>query len=224
MANVIFDRVAADYDSWYKTDLGKVVDQVERALAQKMFQTSGKQVLEVGCGTGQYTPWLVKEGYEVTAVDISREMMAQAQANFPAIGDKVHWWQADITDIIDQLGKFHGIFGMTSFEFISQPEWVLSKLYACLEQGGCLLIGVIAGNSPWSEFYQENARQKPASVYAGAQFYTEKEICHWKIGGRLEIGKSLFFSPDVVTVAEALTLEERQEGRAGFIVAKWVKD
>ena len=66
--------------------------------------------------------------------------MAKAQANFPAIGDKAHWWQADI---IDQLGKFHGIFGMTTFEFISRPEWALSKLYACLEQGGCLLIGVI---------------------------------------------------------------------------------
>jgi 2-polyprenyl-3-methyl-5-hydroxy-6-metoxy-1,4-benzoquinol methylase len=223
MADAIFDGVAVDYDSWYETDLGKAVDQVERALAQKMFQTSGQQVLEVGCGTGQYTSWLVREGYEVTAVDISVEMMARAQANLSVTGGKVHWWQADIANIIDQLGKYHGIFAMTSFEFISQPEWVLAKLYACLEPGGCLVIGVIAGNSPWSEYYQETARQKPTSVFSRAQFYTEEEICHWQVGGCLELRKSLFFPPSVATAAEALALEERQEGRAGFIVAKWVK-
>ena len=90
MADAIFDRGAVNYDSWYETDLGRAVDQVERVLVQNMFQTSGKQVLEVGCGTGQYTTWLVREGYEVTAVDISGEMMAKAQANFPVISCKVH--------------------------------------------------------------------------------------------------------------------------------------
>ncbi|MHB1407913.1 MAG: class I SAM-dependent methyltransferase, partial [Desulfitobacteriaceae bacterium] len=139
MTEAIFDRVAADYDSWYETEPGKAADQVERLLAQTMFQPSGTRVLEVGCGTGQYTAWLVQEGYVLTAVDVSGEMMAKAQARIATVGGQVQWWQADIIEILNQLGKFHGIFSMTAFEFIPQPEQVLAKLYDCLEPGGCLL-------------------------------------------------------------------------------------
>lgn len=223
MTEAIFDQVAADYDSWYETELGKAADQVERVLAQTMFRPSGTRVLEVGCGTGQYTAWLVQAGYDVTAVDVSREMMAKAQARIATVGGQVHWWQADIAEILDQLGKFHGIFSMTAFEFVSQPEQVLTKLYDCLEPGGCLLIGVIAGDSPWSEYYQEAAKQKPTSVFAQAKLYTEKDIRHWQVGGRLELGQCLFFPPTVATAEEAVALEERRERRPGFIVAKWVK-
>jgi len=223
MGKAIFDRVAVDYDSWYETESGRAADQAERALAQEMFKPSGARVLEVGCGTGQYTTWLVKEGYEVTAVDVSGEMMAKAQAKIAAMGGNVRWWPADITEILNQLGKFHGIFSMTAFEFIPQPERILSKLYECLEPGGCLLIGVIAGDSPWSEYYQEIARQKPTSVFAQAKLYTEQDIRQWQVGGRLELGTALYFPPNVATAAEALALEEKREGRPGFNVAKWVK-
>lgn len=34
-----FYQAAVDYDSWYKMELGKVVDQVERTMVEKMFKT-----------------------------------------------------------------------------------------------------------------------------------------------------------------------------------------
>ncbi|RIV18018.1 class I SAM-dependent methyltransferase [Alicyclobacillaceae bacterium I2511] len=223
MTEAIFDKVAADYDDWYVTEIGNVADQVERALAQRMFQPSGSHVLEVGCGTGQHTVWLVQAGYDLTAVDISGEMMAKARTRIAGVGGRVQWWQADIAEILDQLGKFYGIFSMTAFEFVPQPEQVLARLYECLEPGGCLLIGMIAGESPWSETYQEAARQNPASVFAHAKLYTEQEIRRWRVGGRLELGRALFFPPSVATAAEALALEEKATDVAGFLVAKWVK-
>jgi ubiquinone/menaquinone biosynthesis C-methylase UbiE len=230
MDEALFDHVAARYDSWYDTELGAVSDQVERHLAQSMFKAPGPKVLEIGCGTGQYTSWLVQEGYEVTAVDISGEMMALAKKKIAAIeensstANRVHWWHADITKILDQLEIYDGIFSMTAFEFVPEPEKVLQKLFSRLKPGGCMMIGVIAGNSAWSEYYAEAARKKPTSVFARAALYTREEIRSWNIGGTCKIGECLFFPPNVQTPSEALSLEKKREGNPGFVVAKWVKD
>lgn len=230
MKEALFDRVAAHYDSWYDTELGSLADQVERQLARSMFKAPGPQVLEIGCGTGQYTGWLVQEGYEVTAVDISAEMMALAQKKLALLAETsagakaVHWRQADIADIVDQLETYAGIFAMTAFEFIPEPEKVLGKLFSHLKPGGCLLIGLIAGGSPWSEYYEEAARRNPASVFARAALYSKEEIASWPIGVPAQIGECLFFPPQVQTTAEALAREEKREGNPGFLVAKWVKD
>lgn len=230
MNEALFDRVAAGYDFWYDTALGSVSDQVERHLAQSMFKAPGPKVLEIGCGTGQYTSWLVQEGYEVTAVDISGEMMALAQKKIAAFEENtsemkpVHWWRADITEILDQLETYDGIFSMTAFEFVPEPEKVLQKLFSYLKPGGCMLIGVIAGRSAWSAYYEEAARKKPTSVFSRAVLYTKEEISSWQIGGSIEIGECLFFPPNVQTAAEALALEEKRAGNPGFVVAKWVKE
>ncbi|AFQ44837.1 class I SAM-dependent methyltransferase [Desulfosporosinus meridiei] len=230
MKEALFDRVAAHYDSWYDTELGSVSDQVERHLAQSMFKTPGTKVLEIGCGTGQYTSWLVQEGYEVTAVDISAEMMALAQNKLASLEENntnskpVHWWQADITEILDQLETYDGIFSMTAFEFVPEPEKVLQKLFSRLKPEGCMMIGLIAGRSAWSEYYAEAARKNPTSVFARAALYSKEEISSWQIGGHAEIGECLFFPPNVQTTAEALAMEEKRAGNPGFVVAKWVKD
>ncbi|KLU64550.1 MULTISPECIES: class I SAM-dependent methyltransferase [Desulfosporosinus] len=229
MNEALFDHVAAHYDSWYDTELGSLSDQTERNLAQSMFKAPGPKVLEIGCGTGQYTSWLVQEGYEVTAVDISGEMMALAQKKIALLegstskADCVHWWHADITKILDQLETYDGIFSMTAFEFVPEPENVLKKLFSQLNPGGCLMIGVIAGMSAWSEYYAEAARKKPTSVFKRAALYTQEEIRSWQIGVSAEIGECLFFPPNVQTKSEALSLEAKREGNPGFVVAKWVK-
>lgn len=229
MNKPLFDDVAAHYDSWYDTELGSVSDQVERHLAQSMFKAPGPKVLEIGCGTGQYTSWLVQEGYEVTAIDISGEMMALAQKKIAVIEENtskanpVHWWHADITEILDQLETYDGIISMTAFEFIPEPEIVLKKLFSHLKPGGCMMIGLIAGNSAWSEYYEESSRNKPDSVFARAALYTKEEIISWQIGVPAEIGECLFFPPNIQTTSEALSLEEKREGNPGFVVAKWVK-
>ena len=219
-----FDPVADYYDNWYETEIGRVVDQVERTQAVKLFQPPGMRVLEIGCGTGQYTVWLAGKGYQVTAVDLSEKMMERAQEKIAASGYQVSWLLADITQIVDQLGLFDGIFSMIAFEFIPNPAKVLEALFSHLAPGGCLTIGMIAGGSPWSDFYELVARNDSQSVFAHAHFYTEYEIRNWRIGGKLEIGKTLYFHPQVQTAQQALAFEEQKRGNPGFLMAKWVKE
>ncbi|ODA40849.1 class I SAM-dependent methyltransferase [Desulfosporosinus sp. BG] len=220
----LFDPIAGDYDNWYDTEIGRVIDQVERDLAVQLFQPSGPKMLEIGCGTGQYTTMLAEQRYQITAVDISKKMMARAQEKIARLGYQVKWLNGDITQIINQLEQYHGILSMSAFEFIPNPEEILAGLFEHLEPQGCLVIGVIAGESPWSEFYSRKANTKPESVFAHARFYTESEIRQWKVGGRLEIGKALYFPPEVSSVEQALTMEKQKNTNPGFMVAKWVKE
>jgi len=224
MANELFDPIAEDYDNWYETEIGRVADQVERDLVAHLFQPSGPKLLEIGCGTGQYTSRLAEQGYNITAVDISEKMMAKAREKIANLGYQVKWLKADITQILDQLEQYHGILSMSAFEFIPNPEEILAGLFEHLEPKGCLVLGVIAGESSWSEFYGRKAKAKPESVFHNARFYTEFEIRQWKVGGRLEIGKALYFPPEVSSVERALTMEKQKNTNSNFLVAKWVKE
>lgn len=214
----LFDPIAGDYDNWYETEIGRVVDQVERDLVAQFFQPSGLRMLEIGCGTGQYTTKLAELGYHITAVDISQKMMARAQEKIANLGYQVKWLNADITQIMDQLEHYHGILSMSAFEFIPNPEAILARLFEQIVPKGCLVIGVIAGESPWSEFYGRKANTKPESVFAYAQFYTESEIRQWRVGGRHTIGKALYFPPEVSSVDRALTMEKQKNKSPSFMV------
>jgi len=71
-----YDRWAASYDA----DQNKTRDMAAIALRKSELQLEGRQLLEIGCGTGVNTEWLIKCGGAVTAVDFSEEMLRLARA------------------------------------------------------------------------------------------------------------------------------------------------
>ena len=74
-ADTSFKDYADYYDLIYKDkDYRKEVDFIENIFE---FEDTHKpkKILEVGCGTGSYTKILLERGYEVTAVDISGNML-----------------------------------------------------------------------------------------------------------------------------------------------------
>ena len=223
MKKPVFDQAAAEYDSWYTTELGQAVDTVENKLIQAFFTPQGPNVLEVGCGTGLYTSRLVEKEFRVTALDVSVRMMEKAKERLKHKGFEVDWLHADIHEILPELGTYDGILSVTAFEFIPNPEKILSELYTHLNPGGCLVIGVIAGNSVWSDLYSQSVQNNPESVFATAKFYTPEDMKGWKVGGTLEIGSALYFPPQAKSLNEALLLEEEKRSNPGFIVGRWVK-
>ncbi|KUO65755.1 MAG: methyltransferase [Gracilibacter sp. BRH_c7a] len=223
MTKQIFDDVAVQYDEWYENPIGRAVDYVERRALEELFRPQGNKILEIGCGTGLYTVRMAANNYNVTALDISSEMMKIAQAKVQSIGKEVKWILGDISKMLDSLETYDGIFSMTALEFIHQPQMVLQALYQKLNPGGCLVIGVIADNSTWSEVYRQAAQQDPESVFQSAHFFTEKEIRAWNIGNEPEIRKVLFFSPETMSYEEAMEQENKAQGNPGFLVANWRK-
>ena len=90
-----WDRFTAayDYDLW----LTRIE---ERAVALGIF---GNRLLDVGCGTGKSFAPMLARGYDVTACDISDEMVEQTRAKF---GDRVEdVFVADMREL-PACGKF----------------------------------------------------------------------------------------------------------------------
>ena len=86
------------YNTWasqYDTNNNKTRDLEGQALQDLLATISFDSVLEIGCGTGKNTKWFIEQGKEVTAIDLSEEMLAKAKEKI--ISHKVQFKQADIT-------------------------------------------------------------------------------------------------------------------------------
>jgi SAM-dependent methyltransferase len=75
--NVDFAKVADDYDR-YRPGYPKRLQQT--LIAQGLIGT-GMRLLEVGCGTGQFTQLLVESGADVTVIDKSSRMIDLTKRN-----------------------------------------------------------------------------------------------------------------------------------------------
>tara|TARA_Y100001934_G_scaffold259810_1_gene331453 strand:+ start:18 stop:698 length:681 start_codon:yes stop_codon:yes gene_type:complete len=78
--------------SWARITMGRELRNVSRALEE--FEVGHRAVLDMPCGTGVAGPCF-KGGEQVLAMDISREMMLEAQGEYPA--GFSGFVQADIT-------------------------------------------------------------------------------------------------------------------------------
>ena len=85
------------YNNWaeqYDTNSNKTRDLEAIALRTTLANVDFKSCLEIGCGTGKNTEWLISKAKEITAVDLSEEMLAKAKKKI--ISPIVSFLQADI--------------------------------------------------------------------------------------------------------------------------------
>ena len=80
-----YDRWAETYDTMGNWLLELEEPEVERALGD----VAGRDVLDVGAGTGRHAIWLGEQGARVTALDFSEGMLAKARVKPGA--DRVRW-------------------------------------------------------------------------------------------------------------------------------------
>jgi ubiquinone/menaquinone biosynthesis C-methylase UbiE len=77
-------EVAKAYDQWaetYDTDRNLTRDLAAQALKQADLSFAGRRIIEVGCGTGRNTEWLIGPAgaKDIVALDFSEEMLARAR-------------------------------------------------------------------------------------------------------------------------------------------------
>jgi SAM-dependent methyltransferase len=84
-----WDRFTADYD--YDLWLTRI-DQRART-----FGVFGRRLLDVGCGTGRSFAPMLDRGYDVTACDLSGDMVDVARANFADVAEEI--FVADMRDL-----------------------------------------------------------------------------------------------------------------------------
>ena len=168
-----FDRVAGSYDSWYADRRGAMYDRLEKKLIGNFLptETEGKKLLEIGCGTGHWSRFFSKCGFEVTGLDISERMVNTAlQKGIP----NVSFYVADGHLLPFQDSTFDLTAAITMLEFVRDAEVVLREMIRCTRKPGRILLGMLNGLSAVNR--QKQRRGRPGNPYAAARLFSPVEL------------------------------------------------
>ena len=222
----IFDESAKLYDSWYETKLGKFVDDVETRCAFGLLDLkAGAKILEIGCGSGNFSVKLARMGYEVIAIDSSIGMLNLAKNKAKKNLVSIDFKRMNATKLLFENESFDAVFSMAAFEFISDSNKAMDEMMKILKPGGEIIIGTIHSDSKWGEFYNSDEMKKN-SVFKYAKLKSMDEMKMFYPHKLVEKRECLFIAPDSkekdIDDKNEKEMEKNGE-KGGFICLKWIK-
>ncbi|HEX2683334.1 MAG TPA: class I SAM-dependent methyltransferase [Ferruginibacter sp.] len=156
------------YDTWsaqYDTNVNRTRDLEAVALQQTLTGIHFDSCLEIGCGTGKNTSWLLRKGREITAVDLSNQMLAKAKEKIGS--EKASFLQADILHDWDFVNKKYDLVSFSLvLEHLEELEPVFRKAAEVIVPGGYVYIGEL---HPFKQYAGSKAR---FTTEAGEQVVT----------------------------------------------------
>lgn len=112
---------------------------------QEKYVQEAKQVLDLACGTGTISILLYEQGFHLTGVDLSEDMLAVAQAKCQQKGYPISFYQQTMTDV-NGIGPFDiVVIFCDSLNYLLEEEEVFqtfSSVYRLLNDDGLLLFDV----------------------------------------------------------------------------------
>lgn len=137
-----FDEHARTYDKLVGANPGYHAHLRLSARRMGLGRGAGLRLLDLGCGTGASTAALLDAapGAQVTAVDASAEMLAQARRkNWPPGVRFVHSRVEDL-DKAGVVGPFDGILAAYLVRNLRDPDAGLARMYDLLSPGAPLAV------------------------------------------------------------------------------------
>lgn len=134
---LLYDELMMDapYEKWLEFILGNITK----------FGNGGKRLLDLGCGTGTLSIPLALQGYSVTGIDLSEEMLAIAHAKSEEADVQIAYFQQDMKELegfepFDIIGVFCDSLNYLKTE--QDVEITFKNIYDHLLPGGLLLLDV----------------------------------------------------------------------------------
>ena len=160
--------VGKAYDSWaiqYDTNENKTRDLEAASLKNLLQDKTFKHCLEIGCGTGKNTAWLLTICDQITAIDLSEGMLDRAKEKIQS--DRVDFSLADITmDWTFANQSFDLVIFSLMLEHIEDLHAIFKKLSMTTSPGSLIYIGEL---HPFKQYAGSKARFE---TEAGTQIVT----------------------------------------------------
>ncbi|MBZ5610549.1 MAG: methyltransferase domain-containing protein [Acidobacteriia bacterium] len=105
--------------------------QFGESLLELLQPRPGERILDVGCGTGQLTAEIARSGAEVTGLDNSPDMLAQARKNYP----QLKFVAADAAGF--QVPEpFDAVFSNAALHWVKDQPAAAASIARALKPGG----------------------------------------------------------------------------------------
>jgi ubiquinone/menaquinone biosynthesis C-methylase UbiE len=145
------------YNSWalqYDTNENKTRDLEATALRDILSTISFNSVLEIGCGTGKNTEWLLQKAEHIIAVDLSEEMLLKAKEKIQS--QKIEFIKTDINSEWDFTKRTFDLIGFSLvLEHIENLDHIFKEVYKKLNDQGFVYIGEL---HPFKQYSGSKAR------------------------------------------------------------------
>jgi ubiquinone/menaquinone biosynthesis C-methylase UbiE len=155
-------NVRQAYNVWandYDTVENKTRDLEARALREMLSAFENSDVLEIGCGTGKNTEWLLTKAKHLVAADFSGEMLAKAKEKITA--QNVEFKQFDLREEwAFSSHQFDLISCSLALEHIENIDFVFGQASRVLRTGGLFYIGEL---HPFKQYLGSKARFETGS-------------------------------------------------------------
>ncbi|MHB8072714.1 class I SAM-dependent methyltransferase [Desulfosporosinus fructosivorans] len=122
----IYDKIGFAYDTTRKAD-----PEIIRRLYHHLQLGVGSTVIDIGCGTGNYTMALKQYGLTMTGVDISSTMIDNARTKAPDIT----WVKSDATILPFEDAAFNGAISTLVIHHYEELERPFKEAIRVLEKG-----------------------------------------------------------------------------------------
>ena len=116
------------------------INEVQELLLQ-IFEPNSK-LLEIGCGSGRDASFMIKNNFDVIAIDGSKNMIEEAKKIHPELSEKL--LHKTLPSNLDFNKTFDGIYSIATLMHLSKIdlEKTISKIYDLLNQNGKFLMSV----------------------------------------------------------------------------------
>lgn len=149
-------------ESWRRR--GPPAPQRVDAVLAELGCAPGGLVLDVGCGSGNWSIALARHGYRVRGVDLSPRMIAQAREAAREHGlaeEAVGFAVGDAERVAAPAAAFDAIICLRVLDFTPRPGMALADFRRVLKPGGRLLVSTLGVYSPvkresWRRFLPGN--------------------------------------------------------------------
>ncbi|MDR6225120.1 class I SAM-dependent methyltransferase [Desmospora profundinema] len=122
----VYDTIGGNYDTTRRAD-----PEITRRLRSHLQLPNGSSVIDIACGTGNYTIALHHLHLQMTGVDISKTMIEQARTK----SDQIDWIHSDAVSLPVSESRYDGAIIVLSIHHIADRRQVFHEIYRVLNQG-----------------------------------------------------------------------------------------
>ncbi|AHF02163.1 SmtA protein [Thiomicrospira aerophila AL3] len=103
-------------------------------------QQTPLQIWDAGCGLGQIAGWFAAAGHKLTLSDLSKKMVARAQADFNEQNLSADFLVGPAQALAPQLPQFDLVLFHAVLEWLAEPQATFNQVMAKVKPGGYLSV------------------------------------------------------------------------------------